>query len=81
MSDEPPIGRSIQDRIEPLNFVIGRDHAGQWIVVERHGLYGGIFGSQDAAARFAKFESGGRRSTISVSSEPLEFYGAMGRAA
>jgi hypothetical protein len=61
--------------------VIGRDLAGQWIVVEGHGLYGGIFGSRRAASRFAKFESGGRRSTISISSDPLDFYGAPSRAA
>jgi hypothetical protein len=81
MTEEPPIGHSEQGSIEPLSFVIGKDRIGQWIVVERHGLYGGIFGSQHAAARFAKFESGGRRSTISISSEPLELYRAASRAA
>jgi hypothetical protein len=64
-----------------LSFIIGRDRAGQWIVVERHGLYGGIFNSELAAVRFAKFESGGQRSSISVSSQPLDFYGPASRAA
>jgi hypothetical protein len=81
MNAEPPIEPPVQDRLEPLNFVIGRDRAGQWIVVERHGLYGGIFGSRRAAARFAKFESGGRPSTISISTNPLDFYGVPSRAA
>jgi len=81
MNDDPAIERPALDRADPLSFVIGRDRAGQWIVVERHGLYGGIFNSELAAVRFAKFESGGQRSSISVSSQPLDFYGPASRAA
>jgi hypothetical protein len=81
VTDKPPIERQAPDRAEPLNFVFGRDEAGQWIVLELHGLCGGIFGSQNAAARFAKSESYGRPSTISTSSELLDFYSLVKKAA
>jgi hypothetical protein len=81
MTDDPDIERRAQDGADPLGLTIGRDEAGQWIVVERHGLYGGIFGSELAAVRFAKFESGGRRSSISMSSQPLALYGPASKAA
>jgi hypothetical protein len=81
MNDDPAIERPALDRADPLSFIIGRDRAGQWIVVERHGLYGGIFNSELAAVRFAKFESGGQRSSVLVSSRPLGFYGPASRAA
>jgi hypothetical protein len=47
----------------------------------RHGLYDGIFGREVAAVRFAKFESGGRRGSIAMSSQPLDFYGPVDKAA
>jgi hypothetical protein len=81
MTDEPPIAQPADDLVDPLSFVIGCDRAGRWIVVEGHGLYGGIFGSQRDAARYARFESGGRRSVIAMSAEPLEFYEGARRAA
>jgi hypothetical protein len=81
MNDDPAIERPALDRADPLSFIIGRDRAGQWIVVEQHGLYGGIFNSELAAVRFARFESGGQRSSISVSSQPLDLYGPASRAA
>jgi hypothetical protein len=71
MRDDPDIERSAQEGADPLGFAIGRDEAGQWIVVERHGLYGGIFGSEVAALRFAKFKSGCRRSSISMTGQPV----------
>jgi hypothetical protein len=37
---------------EALNFVVGRDKFGRWIVTEVRGLYGGIFANRDAAVRF-----------------------------
>jgi hypothetical protein len=46
-----------------------------------HGLYGRIFGSEVSALRFAKFESGGRRSSISMTSQPVHLYGAADKAA
>jgi hypothetical protein len=58
---------------EPLNFVIGQDGSGHWILVETHGLYGGIFCSKDAALRFASFETADRKGVLTITSEPLEF--------
>ena len=81
MSNAPQVELPSPEGGEPLIFVKGRDVVGQWIVVERHGLYGGIFGSKAAAAQYAKFESGGRRSIVSISVEPLDFYGAARNAA
>ncbi len=57
---------------EPLSFVLGRDHDGHWIVQEANGLYGGLFASETAAIRYAKFESADRRSVIRLSPGPIE---------
>jgi len=57
---------------DPLCFLLGRDHDGYWIVRETHGLCGGLFANENAATRFAKFESAGRRSTIRLVPDPLE---------
>ena len=81
MNDDPAIERPALDRADPLGFNHRARQTGQWIVVERHGLYGGIFNSELAARRFAKFESGSQRSSISVSAQPLDLYGAASRAA
>jgi hypothetical protein len=56
---------------EPLCFVVGRDQSGHWIVQETHGLCGGLFRTEDAAIRYAKFESADRKSVIRHSSHPL----------
>jgi hypothetical protein len=61
---------------DPLRFVIARDASNQWIVMETHGLYGGVFVSKEAAVRFADFECGGRKATVEVIGErgnALEF--------
>jgi hypothetical protein len=81
MTSNSPISQSTQNCVDALNFIIGRDRAGHWIVVEGHGLYGGIFGSQRAAARYAKFEAGSRLGNIAISAEPLELYDVARRAA
>jgi hypothetical protein len=57
---------------DPLCFLLGRDHDGYWIVRETHGLCGGLFANENAATRYAKFESAGRRSTIRLVPDPIE---------
>jgi hypothetical protein len=57
---------------DPLCFLLGRDHDGYWIVRETQGLCGGVFANENAATRYAKFESAGRRSTIRLVPDPIE---------
>jgi hypothetical protein len=57
---------------EPLCFLLGRDHDGHWIVRETHGLCGGLFANENAATRYAKFESAGRRITIRLVPDTIE---------
>ena len=57
---------------EPLDFVLGRDHGGHWIVQETYGLCGGLFASKDAAISYAKFESADRKSVIRLAPDPIE---------
>ena len=62
----------IEVACDPLCFTLGRDHDGLWIVQEAHGLCGGLFTSENAATRYAKFESAGRGSVIRVIPDPIE---------
>ncbi len=57
---------------EPLSFMLGRDHGGHWVVQEANGLCGGLFASENAAIRYAKFESAGRGSVIRFIPDPIE---------
>ena len=57
---------------DPLCFELGRDHDGHWIVQESNGLCGGLFVSEDAAIRYAKFESADRASVIRLAPDPIE---------
>lgn len=40
-----------------IAFLVGQDREGHWLVVETHGLGGGIFRSRDKAFRYARDES------------------------
>jgi hypothetical protein len=51
---------------EPLSLLVGRDRHNHWIVVETHGLCGGIFADQAAALRYAREESGGHPEAIRI---------------
>jgi hypothetical protein len=68
---EPPDPESTQAR-DPLHFIVGQDRTGLWVVVETHGLYGGIFCDKESALRFAKSESADRASELELTSETLE---------
>ena len=58
---------------DPIRFVIARGAANRWIVMETHGLYGGVFVSKEAAVRFADSESGDRNATLEFIREHPKF--------
>jgi hypothetical protein len=43
---------------------VGRNHRGQWVAQEQHGLYGGLFVSRAQAVKYALFENGQHPETI-----------------
>lgn len=53
-------------------FIVGQDHQGHWVVIEPHGLAGGIFVSRDAAFDYAEFECGHRPGAVQLAAEPIE---------
>ncbi|HKH81603.1 MAG TPA: hypothetical protein VKA03_08355 [Methylovirgula sp.] len=53
------------------HFLVGRDRHG-WVVVETHGLCGGLFCDEAAALRYAKRESQGCSAAIEISRRPLD---------
>ena len=53
------------------SFVIGRDAEGRWLALETHGLSGGLFRSQEAALRYATFETDHRQGAIQFAHEPV----------
>jgi hypothetical protein len=53
------------------SFVIGRDAEGHWLAVETHGLGGGLFRSQDAAFRYATFETDHRFGAVQIVTEAV----------
>jgi hypothetical protein len=71
----PKIDSALEDA-EPLStrldFVIGQDRQGHWIVRETHGLAGGIFVSREAALDYAEFETDHRPGAVHIAAQPLE---------
>ncbi|MGP8232706.1 MAG: hypothetical protein ACLQL2_08600 [Methylovirgula sp.] len=64
-----------QDQHSPAaddpHFVVGRDLEAHWIVIETHGLCGGLFRDEAAALRFAEEECEAYRAEIEISGEPI----------
>ena len=52
---EPP---SIVPCSRPLQFQIGKDSRGNWVVQDDRGLCGGLFVNRTEALKFAMFENG-----------------------
>jgi hypothetical protein len=65
---EPP-GRLNPDA---LKFVIAEDASRNWIVMEAHGLCGGVFASREAAIHFADLECRNREATFEVVTGRIE---------
>ncbi|MGP0058696.1 MAG: hypothetical protein ACLPID_05360 [Beijerinckiaceae bacterium] len=57
----------------PAHFIVGRDGADHWVVVETHGLAGGLFTDKATALRFAREESRGRQDAIEIADYRLDF--------
>jgi hypothetical protein len=53
-----------ESKQEPPSLIVGRDHDNHWIVVETHGLCGGIFANEAAAMHYAREESRGRPGAV-----------------
>jgi len=67
MGHETEIWRAVRD----IQFVIGQNAQGHWILAEARKRYGGIFISRKAALKFAASELGIDSSAVHVSNEPL----------
>jgi hypothetical protein len=67
-----PDGPSASPRPKPARpFLLGRNHAGQWIVQDQGGMWGGVFVDRTAALKFAMSESGRPQAVVMVP-YPLE---------
>ncbi len=61
---KPPLWFS---RCKPLQFLIGKDSRGRWVVQDNRGLCGGLFADRRDALHYALFENGGKpRAVIMV---------------
>jgi len=58
---EPP---SIVPCSRPLQFQIGKDSRGNWVVQDDQGVCGGLFVDRTQALRFAMFENGNRPQVV-----------------
>jgi hypothetical protein len=67
-----PDGPSVSSRPKLVRpFLLGRNHAGQWVVQDEGGMWGGIFVDRIAALKFAMSENGRPQAVIMVP-DPLE---------
>ena len=51
---------------KPPSLIVGRDDENHWVVVETHGLCGGIFATEAAAMRHAREESRGHPDAVRI---------------
>jgi crotonobetainyl-CoA:carnitine CoA-transferase CaiB-like acyl-CoA transferase len=51
---------------EPPSLIVGRDGENHWVVVETHGLCGGLFATEAAAMRYAREQSQGRPDAVRI---------------
>jgi hypothetical protein len=56
-----------------LHFLVGRDRSNHWVVLETHGLAGGLFSDEASALRFARDESQGRAAAVEIAADRLDF--------
>ncbi len=57
-----------------LAFLVGQDGEGHWLVVETHGLGGGIFKSRDKAVQYARDESHRLPGAVRFVDEPIRLF-------
>lgn len=69
------MGQHIQQSMSlasaPPIFVVGRDIEGHWLAVDTSGRSGGLFASQEAALRYATFETDHRSGAVRRTEEPI----------
>jgi hypothetical protein len=53
------------------HFVVGRDQQARWIVIETHGLCGGLFRNRAAALRYAAEECQAYQADFEISRAPI----------
>jgi hypothetical protein len=58
---EPPSTPSCS---RTLNFLIGKDSHGNWVVQDEKGICGGLFVDRKEALKFAMFENGNRPQAV-----------------
>ena len=58
---------------DPAHFIVGRDGADHWVVIETHGLAGGLFTDKATALRFAREESRSSQDAIEIADYRLDF--------
>ena len=62
-----------------MNFLIGKDSHGNWVVQDEKGICGGLFVDRKEALKFAMFENGNRPQAVVM--VPGVFELDMGRKA
>ena len=60
---EPP---STVPSTRPLQFLIGKNSRGNWVVQDERGLCGGLFIDRVEALKFAMFENGNRPQAVTM---------------
>jgi hypothetical protein len=60
---EPP---STLQNVRPLQFLIGKNSRGNWVVQDERGLCGGLFIDRVEALKFAMFENGNRPQAVTM---------------
>jgi hypothetical protein len=62
-----PEDPAVSPRAKPVRpFLLGRNHAGQWVVRDEGGMWGGVFIDRSAALKFAMSENGRPQAVIMV---------------
>jgi hypothetical protein len=56
-----------------MHYIVGRDGSDHWVVMETHGLCGGLFADRTTALRFARDESHGRPYDVEIAENRLDF--------
>ena len=65
MSDQHP------PAADGAHFVVGRDPEAGWIVIETHGLCGGLFRDEATALRYAEEECEAYQGELEISRDPI----------
>ena len=70
-SDHEHAADAFVDPDRASTFLVGRDVEGHWTALETSGRSGGWFASQEAAQRYASFETGHRFGAVRLTPETM----------